>query len=178
MSSFIIDGMFILIVISLIGIIYKSIFKKEKLLGNNKYLSTLSIVAAIALIFYMSVNSLNNTKVPTDTFSFEMDDITYLLNTREKVTVNIRALWKVCTPADNFNKKRKFNERLLNMMLLEPINNQIRNVSSKSKSLIELKNKVNSQKFVAQNLKATQDIGLCVITLKIKTYNKAIKKDV
>ena len=178
MSSFIIDGMFILIVISLAGVIFKAITRKEKLLGNNKYLSTLSVISMIAFIAYMSNSYLNKNKIPEETFSFKIDGMTYLLSTREKVKINIRALWEVCTPADNFDKKRKFNERLLNMMLLEPINNQIRDASSKSKDLKELKAKVNNQSFVAQKLKATQDIGLCVINLQIKTYNKAIKNDV
>ena len=178
MSSFIIDGMFILIVISLIGVIFKAITRKEKLLGDNKYLSTSSIIAMVVFIAYMSNSYLNKNKIPEEEFSFKIDGMTYLLSTREEVKINIRALWKVCTPADNFDKKRKFNERLLNMMLLEPINHQIRDASSKSKDLKELKNKINNQGFVEKNLNATKDIGLCVINLKIKTYNKAIKKDV
>ena len=178
MLSYIFDGMLILIIFFLIRTIFNVGFKKEKILGENKCLATASIIFAVILIVYLVNSHLSKDNIPTKTFSFKENNMAFILNTKKQINLNINALWNMCPPTKDINRNKHFRKRVLDFRILEIISDQIRTMALKSNNINELENKVNNNTFINENLNSAREYGICIKNLKIKAYNKAIKKDV
>ena len=167
--------MLIFIVFSLIWLAVNTYLKKTTFLGNNLFLKTLTIISSVIFLIYLGNIYFNKEDISDKTFTLERSGLTLILKPKIIIAADIKALFNICNPPPNY---RDYHATILKERLFVLIHDQLRYSSSYSNSIEEFKVSVNNKNFIEAKLNKTKEHGICVKSLKVNAYNKAIKKDV
>ena len=167
--------MLIFIVFSLIWLAVNVYLKKTTFLGNNVFLKTLTIISSVIFLIYIGNIYLNKEEISDKTFSLERTDLTLILKPKIIIAADIKATWNICNPPPNY---RDYHDNILKERLFILIHDQLRYSSSYSNNIEEFKTRVNNNNYIENKLSGTKEHGICIKSLRINAYNKAIKNDV